>query len=94
MIKKNFKKKDIIQKLSKKTGFPANYSKKLINDLILIILQNIKEGNVNLKNFGKFKIIKKRERIGRNPKTRKEYIISARNVVSFIFSRKILKQYE
>ena len=77
----NLKKKDIVSDLSKKIGFSSNYSKKIIDDLIDIILVNIKTGNFNLKDIGTFKTISKKERLGRNPKTKKEYIIS--NYLSF-----------
>tara|TARA_Y100000768_G_scaffold364833_1_gene325608 strand:+ start:3587 stop:3883 length:297 start_codon:yes stop_codon:yes gene_type:complete len=86
---KKIKKIDLVNILSKKTGFSQNYSKKLIDDLLLIINLNISKGQLNLKNFGSFKILNKKQRIGRNPKTKKEYIISKRKSVSFIPSKKI-----
>ena len=92
MIKKNIKKIDIIKNLSIKVGLTENLSKKIINDLIKILLHNIKENNLNLKNLGSFKIIYKKKRKGRNPKTKKEYIISARKIVSFTPSKKIYEK--
>ncbi len=89
MFKKNFKKEDIIYEVSRETGFSVNFSKKLINQLIEIIIQKIKEGNLNLKNIGSFKIIKKKERLGRNPKTGEKFKITSRNSISFIQSKKI-----
>ena len=87
----NYKKRkiDIIKNLNKKTGLSLNLSKKLINDLIDIIIFNIKKGDLNLKNIGSFKIIHKRERVGRNPKTKEEFIITQRNSISFSLSKKI-----
>ena len=73
----NLKKIDIIKNLSKETGFSLNFSRKLINDLTDLVVQNIKSNNFNLKNLGSFKIIDKKERIGRNPN--KVLRISARN---------------
>ena len=69
-------------------------SKKLIDDLIDILILNIKTGNFNLKNLGSFKIIKKRKRIGRNPKTKKEFIIDSRKTLSFKLSKKILEKVD
>ena len=86
----NLKKKDIVKDLSKKIGFSSNYSKKIFDDLIHIILINIKTGNFNLKDIGTFKIISKKERLGRNPKTKKEYIISKRKSVTFTPSKILL----
>ena len=62
MPKKDFKKIDLIKSLSAKTGYPKKYTKKLIDDLIRIMIINIKEGSFNIKNFGTFKIIEKKTR--------------------------------
>ena len=72
MSNKSLKKKDLVNNLSLKTGFSLNYSKKVVDDFIEIIIQNIKSGELILKNFGSFKVIYKNERIGRNPKTKKK----------------------
>ena len=83
MLKKDFKKIDLIKVLSLKTGYSQNYSKKIVDNLINIFIQNIKSGNLNLKNIGSFKLLNKKERIGRNPKTGIEARISPRRVLSF-----------
>ena len=90
MLKKDFKKIDLIKDLSLKTGYSQNYSKKIVDDLINIFIQNIKSGNLNLKNIGSFKLLNKKERIGRNPKTKEEFIISSRKSLSFTSSKKII----
>ena len=88
----NLKKKDIIKNLHQQIGFPLNYSKKIINDLIDIVIDNISKGDFIIKNIGSFRIINKKQRIGRNPKTRKEYIISSRKVISFKVSKKLQEE--
>ena len=94
MPNNNIKKIDIIKDLSDKVGYSANYSKKIVNDLIDIIIQNIKEGHLNLKNVGSFKIIHKNERLGRNPKTKEKFIITARKSIKYIPSRKIVEKLD
>jgi len=94
VFKKKLKKKDIIDNLGKKTGFSLNLSKKLINDLVIILIEDIKSGSVNLKNVGSFKLIKKKERVGRNPKTKEEFIISSRKSISFTTSKKIAESLD
>ena len=89
MFKKKLTKKDLINKLSESIGYSKIFSDKLVNDLIEIIVQNIKSGNFHLKNVGSFKLIFKKERIGRNPKTKEEFIISPRKQISFILSKEI-----
>ena len=91
-MNRNFNKKDITLILSKKTGFSANYSNKLINDLVELIISILKENNLILKNLGSFRIIYKKKRIGRNPKTKEEYIISAHKVLSFTVSQNLSKK--
>ncbi len=91
MLKTNYRKIDIIKNLSENTGFSNNLSKKLINDLLEAVIQNICLGNLNLKNIGSFRVIKKKQRVGRNPKTKKEFIITARNSISFTPSKKLLE---
>ena len=90
MLKKDFKKIDLVKDLSLKTGYSKSYSKKIVDDLINIFIQNIKSGNLNLKNIGSFKLLNKKERIGRNPKTKEEFIISSRKSLSFTSSKKII----
>jgi len=84
-------KKDLIKDITFNTGLSSNVSKKIFNDLVNILIQNIKKGSLVLKNVGSFKIIEKKERIGRNPKTKEEFIISARKTVSFTPSKKIIE---
>ncbi len=88
MSNKNLKKIDLIRELSNRSGFSANFSKKLIDDLIKVISQNIKSGKLNLKNVGSFKTINKKQRLGRNPKTKEEFVISSRKSISFVYSKK------
>ena len=90
MLKKDFKKIDLIKDLSLKTGYSQNYSKKIVDDLVNIFIQNIKSGNLNLKNIGSFKLLNKKERIGRNPKTKEEFIITSGKSLSFTSSKKII----
>ncbi len=92
MDKNKLVKENLIKKINLEKGFSSNYSKKIINDLIEIIIYNIKSGYFNLKNIGTFKTIQKKERIGRNPKTKKEYIISARKALSFTASKNLSKK--
>ena len=87
----NFNKNDFAKSLKIKTGLSSSLSMKIIVDFIQILVDNIKSGNCNLKNVGSFKIKKKNKRIGRNPKTKEEYIISSRNTIIFTPSKKLIK---
>jgi len=87
VTKKNFNKDNLYKLLSEKTGFSLLLSKKIINDLIEIIIKEIKKENFNLVNLGKFKIILKKDRLGRNPKTKQTFIINKRKSISFTASK-------
>ena len=84
MIKKNFTKKDLANKLHKKLGFSKNYSLELVGDFFdTVISELINKNIIKISSFGTFEVFNKKERVGRNPKTKKEFIISARKVVRF-----------
>jgi len=84
MVKKNFTKKDLANKLHKNLGFSKNQSFDLVNDFFDCIVNELVNSNIiKITSFGTFQVFKKRERIGRNPKTKKEFQISARRVVRF-----------
>ena len=56
----------------------------ILEDMFDILLISLKEkGKVKISNFGTFILRHKQSRIGRNPKTKKETIISERNVILF-----------
>lgn len=71
------------------------YSRAESADLVDAVLEEMnkgleEDGEVKISSFGTFKVKNKKERIGRNPKTKEEVPISARNVVSF-YASNILK---
>ena len=82
--RKNINKKDISFHISKKVGLPISYAEKILDDTISIF-SDILRNNHKLKitNFGTFIKLAKNQRLGRNPKNKKEYLIKPRNVVSF-----------
>jgi len=90
----NLTKKDISKKLSLKSGIPSSFLNKIIDDLIIFLMVSIKKRTIKIKNFGVFKILDKKERLGRNPKNKKTYIISARKSLSFIANKKLNKKVD
>ena len=92
MTRNNYNKKDLSDFLSEKKGYSSLFSQKIVDDLIHVICQNLIFGDITLKNLGVFKIIQKNERLGRNPKTKKTYIINKRKSLSLICSKSFLKK--
>ena len=60
MNKNNLIKDDIIKNLSHRSGFSSNLSKKIIDDLIEILISRIVNKGLNLKNLGSFNLLKKK----------------------------------
>ena len=84
MVQKNFTRKNLSNKIYKVLGFSKNFSRKIVDDFFEILISElIKSNRVKISSFGTFKVINKKERIGRNPKTKIEAKISPRKVVKF-----------
>ena len=80
----NLTKKDLVNLIYMQLGFSKQISENLIDDFFQTIINNlIKEKTLKISKFGTFSIRQKKSRLGRNPKTKEEKIISERNVVLF-----------
>ena len=88
----NLTKKDIINSIYMQIGFSKAISENLFDDIFDIILKNIiNHKRVKISKFGTFELRTKKQRIGRNPKTKQEKIISERNVILFKASKEFKK---
>ena len=93
MLKKNFSRKELVNKVYQNLGFSKNFSSILVDDFFKLIVSELKRLNkVKISSFGTFEIVNKNERIGRNPKTKIETKISARKIVRFKRSEIIKKK--
>ena len=73
-------------------GFSKKVSETILEDVFQIILENlIKNKKLKIAKFGTFILRKKNQRIGRNPKTKEEKIITERNVILFKASKEFKK---
>ena len=83
-MRTNLTKKDLVNFVYMQLGFSKQISENLIDDFFQTIIENLsKEKTLKLSKFGTFSIRQKKSRVGRNPKTKKETVISERNVVLF-----------
>ena len=88
MARINLTKKDLINSVYMQIGFSKNISENLIDDFLASITKNLKnEKKLKLSKFGTFSVRSKKSRIGRNPKTKEQKIISDRDVVLFKASK-------
>jgi integration host factor subunit alpha len=83
---------DLIEAVYRRVGLSRMESAALVELVLKEITDCLERGEtVKLSSFGCFVVRKKRQRIGRNPKTGKEVLISPRKVMVFKPSA-ILKQ--
>lgn len=83
---------DIAAKITSALGFSKAEAAELVDGVFTEITSVIKnKDELKISGFGNFSVSKKRERVGRNPKTGVSAVISARKVLNFAPSQ-ILKQ--
>ena len=85
---KNFNKKDISIILNNEIGYSINYSKKIINDLIYILSHYISKSELNIKNFGKFKIVKNKKKNWKKSKNKRSIYNKFKKIIKiYSFSK-------
>ena len=91
-IKHNISRDEIADAMKIEFGFNRKLCLDIVNDIVDIIIEGLQiNKKVKIHNFGTFKMNNKKSRVGRNPKTREEYNISSRNVITFKASKILLK---
>ena len=82
---------DLAKKISKEIDIPFELSINFVSSFFNIKKKIINHNNLKISKFGSYKSSYTPKRIGRNPKTMKEHIISKRKRISFTVSKKIKK---
>jgi len=86
----NITRKKLYNKIHQNLGLSKNLSSQIVDDFFeLLIDELINKKEVKISSFGTFKVKDKKERIGRNPKTKIIAKICARKIVKFRPSLKI-----
>ncbi len=87
-MRKNFTRNKLAERINVKLGYSKEEAKEFIEVFLNYIKVNINtKENIKISKLASFKVINKKERIGRNPKTGQDAIISERKVVSCKFSK-------
>lgn len=74
----------LAETIHRQLGLSVSECAILVDELFEEIIAALaKDGLVKLSSFGSFKVKQKKARVGRNPKTKEEAVISPRNVVTF-----------
>jgi len=85
----SFGKKDICKNISSKALISNDNSKKFFINFLNLVTSKSKSKIVKISNFGTFYTKNTPQRLGRNPKTKEEFIISKRSKLFFKPSNKI-----
>jgi integration host factor subunit alpha len=86
-------KEDIIRDVMTQITLDRNTARNLVESILKLIKESLASGDgVMISGFGEFKVKHKNTRMGRNPKTKEEYEISERTVVTFHASKVFRKE--
>ena len=85
----SLRKSDIIKIIASKAHIPNTVCNDVINSFIELIKSKSNKNDIKIANFGTFTNKITPERIGRNPKTGEEYIITERIKLNLIVDRVI-----
>ena len=88
----SLKKSDIAKKITSKISIKNSLSKDIVDSFIDIIKSESNFSDVKIANFGTFLNKVTPKRIGRNPRTGEEHVISERVKLNFIVSNKVKDQ--
>ena len=79
----------LANQLSKEFGLAYSTTYKKIDTLLNIWSHKLLNSDLSISSLGSFKINYKKSRLGRNPKTKEEFEIQSRKVVTFKKSKKL-----
>jgi len=85
----SFGKKDICNNISSKALISKDKSKEILRNFLNLVTSKSKSRIVKISNFGTFYTKNTPQRLGRNPKTKEEFVISKRSKLFFKPSNKI-----
>lgn len=87
-------KADIVDIITETTGISKVETEAVVNGFLDTVIASLKDGkNIELRGFGSFKVVKRAQRVARNPKTNEEVIVPEQYVpvlkVSKEFKREV-----
>lgn len=69
-------KADIVDVISSSTGLTKVETEAVVNGFLDTVIDAMKRGdNIEIRGFGTFKVVKRAQRVARNPKTNEEVIV-------------------
>ncbi len=80
---------NLATQLSEEFGIAYTIAYQKIDLILNLWASSLISSDMNISSLGSFKINQKNSRLGRNPKTKEEYIIKSRKVISFKKSKNL-----
>ena len=80
---------NLATQISEEFGIAYTIAYQKIDLILNLWASSLISSDLNISSLGSFKINQKNSRLGRNPKTKKEYIIKSRKVLSFKRSKNL-----
>jgi DNA-binding protein HU-beta/integration host factor subunit beta len=89
----NITKKDLVEKISDKTGLTQVDTKIVVESLLEAVSKALQQGkNIEIRGFGRFKIKERRARSARNPRTNEHIEVQAGYKPVFEASKELRKR--
>ncbi len=80
----NITRKDLARAIHEQMGLPLRGAGRIVDEVFACMRETLlAEEPIKLVQFGSFHVIKKRERVGRNPRTGETMAIAPRSMISF-----------
>ncbi|MEX0671576.1 MAG: HU family DNA-binding protein [Pirellulales bacterium] len=77
-------KKDIVRTIAERIDLPQLRTKELVQRTFDALIETlVREGRIELRNFGVFQIKRREARVARNPRTGERVTVQAKSVVTF-----------
>lgn len=81
-------KEDLVRRVAESTGQSRQVTRRVLDTFLATVSDNLAEGeNIEIRGFGSFKVVNRRERTARNPRTGEKVQIPSRLVPAFKPSR-------
>jgi len=77
-------KKEIVRQIAVEMGLEQAMVKRIVQRTLDLILETaVKDGRIELRNFGVFEVKRRAARKARNPRTNQEVFVPAKNILTF-----------
>jgi nucleoid DNA-binding protein len=88
-------KKDIAKSISQRAGIPMVQARSIVQSVLDAVIETlVREGRIELRNFGVFEVRKRKARKARNPRTGEAVAVPEHLAISFKAGREMQERVE